>query len=98
MSHIGRFGRISRSIADAHEKAKPKNTKTAYRPKVTEFLQFCASLYSLEENTTHVTEERAYGFMSYHAHRKKILPKIGNQRPTPPSNGLIARIMTTLLF
>ena len=75
MSHIGRFGQISRSIAVAHEKAKPKNTKTAYRPKITEYLQFCNSLYSKDAHPTHVTEEKAYGFISYQAHRKKYSTK-----------------------
>ena len=75
MSHIGRFGQISRSIAVAHEKAKPKNTKTAYRPKITEFVQFFDSLYGTEDHPTYVTEEKAYGFVSYHAHRKKYSSK-----------------------
>ena len=71
MSHLGIYGTISRSIASAREKAKPKNTKKAYRPKITEFLQFCHSVYGTEDHPTHVTEEKAYGFMSYQAHRKK---------------------------
>ena len=75
MSHLGKYGRISRSIASAHEKAKPKNTKTAYRPKITEFLQFCNSVYGTEDHPTHVTEEKAYGFMSYQSHRKKYSSK-----------------------
>ena len=80
MSHLGKYGRISRSIANAHENAKPKNTKIAYRPKITEFLQFCRSVYSSDENPTHVTEEKAYGFVSYQAHRKKHSQKTGNRQ------------------
>ena len=75
MSHLGRFGGISRSIVDSHDTAKPKNTKTVYRPKITEFLQYCDSIYGTEVNPTHITEEKAYGFLSYHAHRKKYSSK-----------------------
>ena len=73
MSHLDRFGRISRSIANVHGKAKPKNTKTVYIPEISDFLQFCYSLYGTKENPTHVTEERAYGFVSDTACRCKII-------------------------
>ena len=43
-------------------------------------MQFCQSLYGTEDNPTHVTEEKAYGFISYQAHCEKYSSK--NRKPT----------------
>jgi hypothetical protein len=75
MAFVGRYGPVARSIAKASESAKPVNTKKAYQPKITEFKQFCDSIYGKEENPRFVTEEKAYGFVSYHAHRSKVEKK-----------------------
>ena len=97
MSHIGRFGQISRSIAVAHEKARPKNTKTAYRPKITEFLQFCDSLYGKEVHPTYVTEEKHTVLCRITRTVKNIQAKNANQQPTLVCNGSIA-LITIILF
>ena len=36
------------------------------------FFQFCDSLFGNEANPRFVTEEKAYGFISYQAHRAKV--------------------------
>ena len=72
MAFVGRYGPVARSIAKASESAKPINTKKAYQPKITEFKQFCDSIYGGEDNPRFVTEEKVYGFVSYHAHRTKL--------------------------
>ena len=87
MAFVGRYGPVARSIAKASESAKPVNTKKAYQPKITEFKQFCDSIYGKEENPRFVTEEKAYGFVSYHAHRSKVSKKIKNQFRTRLSRG-----------
>ena len=72
MAFRGKYGPVARSIAEANEKSKPKNTKRAYQPRITEFKQFCESVYAEEANPFIVTEEKAYGFISYNAHRAKV--------------------------
>ena len=42
---------------------------------MTEFEQFYDSMYGEESNPRFVTEEKAYGFVSYHAQRKNLTKK-----------------------
>ena len=72
MSYHGRFGDVARSIGDASEKAKPKNTSKAYDPKKAEFFQYCDSVFGSETGSRIVTEDKTYGFICYHAHRENI--------------------------
>ena len=95
MSHLSGFGRVSRSIANAHKKAKRNNTKTAYRPKIIEFLQLCDSLYD-RKIILHTSRKRKLTVLGCTTLIiKNILPKIENQRWTLLFKGLIASIMTT---
>ena len=71
MSFGGRFGHLVRSIGEATDQSQPINTKKAYDPKKKEFLQYCDSVFGSETNPRIVTEEKAYGFICYHAHREK---------------------------
>ena len=75
MAFVGQYGPVARSISKASKSAKPINTKKSYQPKITEFKQFCDSIYGGEDNPRFVTEEKAYGFVSYHAQRKNLTKK-----------------------
>ena len=72
MAFRGKYGPVVRSIAIVNEKSKPNNTKRAYQPRITEFMQFCESVYAEDANPLLVTEEKAYGFIYYQAHRSKV--------------------------
>ena len=50
--------------------AKP-NTKLAYEPKQTEFLEFCDEMYGTEQVPRHVKFEKVYKFLFYVSHRSK---------------------------
>ena len=59
MWFYGKYGSITRSIADASDKSRPKNTKKGYTPKITEFLKYCDIVYGGEPDPRLVKEEKA---------------------------------------
>lgn len=65
---------LHQGVHQETELAKKKNTKTAYKAKESEFLEFCDFRYSAmaDEADRHlVTPEKVYKFMFYCAHRKQ---------------------------
>ena len=57
-------------VRNAIRKEGPDNTKLAYDPKITEFKQYCRSVFSHQgELAEIVTKEKAFGFLLYNAYR-----------------------------
>ena len=66
------YARLSDIVKhDAREQEKFTNTKRCYDPKKLEFLQFCKSVFSDEENPELVTEQKVFIFLFYQAYRSK---------------------------
>ena len=59
-----------------------------------EFRQFCERLYGGKEDPILVTEEQTYRFLSYHAHRTKLILKKESKTQIKLCKDLIGRIMS----
>ena len=84
MSHSERLAlNIGSHVATSRARATPRNTKKAYGPYKSQYLQFCEQVYPhvpMNSPETLVTEEKLFTYLWYTAHREKLPPKGGLRR------------------
>ena len=82
-----KYTRLSQLVLhDSREQEKYTNTRRCYAPKKLEFLQFCHSVFSDNENPETVTEDKVFIFLFYQAY---IAKKKGRTRGSTTSENVI---------